>query len=106
MAEGQGIFSTAGTAVGVGSSLLSRSSSVLMPYIWAILIAASIGVGGYFAYDKYKLNTSLVNSGVSKQIQKDQSAVEEFRERSDRLHSKGLSDEEIDRILTNRARPN
>lgn len=103
MAEIQGIFRKAGTAVGIGSRFLGSGSSVLMPYIWAAIAAITLLGGGYLAWDKIKLNNTLISSGVSKQIQKDQSAVEEFRERSDRLHSKGLTDEEIDRIINNRA---
>lgn len=106
MAENQGIREAASTAVGIGSNVLGRSSSVLMPYIWAILGIVTILGGGYLAWDKIKLQNTLINSGVSKQIQRDQNEVEEFRERSDRLHTKGLTDEDIDRILNNRAQPN
>lgn len=89
--------------MGAGSRILSGGSSVLMPYIWAAIIGSLILGGGYFAWDKYRDDKVLVNSGVSKQIQQDQQAVEEFRRRSDELHTKGLTDEEIDRILRARS---
>lgn len=103
MAETQGIAQAASTAVGIGSRVLNGGSSVLMPYIWAVLGIVTVLGGGYLAWDKIKLNNALINSGVSKQVQEDQNAVEEFRRRSDELHTKGLTDEEIDRILRSRS---
>lgn len=103
MAEGQGLREAASTLVGIGSGVLGRSSSVLMPYIWAILIAASLGVGGYFAWDKIKLNRLLKEDGRQEQVIRDHQAVEEWRRKADRLHSKGLTDEDIDRLLGKRA---
>ena len=103
MAENQGLREAASTLVGIGSSVLGRGSSVLMPYIWVIIGLLSVGVGGYFAWDKIKLNKLLKEDGRQEQVISDQKAVEEFRAKSDKLHSKGLTDEDIDRIIGKRA---